>query len=208
MRQANGAGHLIMWAFFISIVGMNFLSSTLTSELKAAQNGQKTDVKIVDHELFARRDISGQGGIFEFVNNRVDEAQGLVNFDKGRLNQNEAFGFKYINIGYAKGATGKAGEVDYLSKLPTGLRNSEFEIKQNGRTVVTLPTASLSNPFTGQTEKDQWTELASIALLDDVNQFTWSFKFPDGVSIAAGETTNFHYLEVRLKGHRTIKKTA
>lgn len=207
MRQNNGAGHIIMMAFFASILSMGWLSGGLTEEIRKGDNG---NIKIVDHELFSRQNISGEAGIFEFVNNRTEEEPGLTNFDKGRLLQNEAFAFQYISIGYQTGEADKAGEVDYLGKLPNALRNSEFEIKQNGRTVVTMPTAALSNPYTGQNVNDQYTMLQSIAVLDDVNQFTWSFEFPKGTQIpaaAAGADGN-HYLEVRLKGHKTMKKAA
>lgn len=210
MRQNNGAGHIIVMAFLLAITGMNgtsWLSDGLTADIQK----QDGTIKIVDHELFARRDVSGAGGIYEFVNNRLDEAQGIVNFDKGRLNQNEAFIFDRIAINYASGAVDSVGTVTYREQLPGSLRNTEFEVKQNGRTVVIMPTAALSNPFNGGTSVgDNYTKLKSLAILDDVNQFTWNFEFPQGVSVPAGTGggSDFSYVEVRFGGHKTLKKAA
>ncbi len=206
--QRNLLGHLVVMTFLMSLVAGNALSASLKEQVEQSQRTRVSTITVQDHELFARKYVGGAAGIYEFVNNRTDEAQAICNFDKGRLPQNQAFIFNEISIGYSKDVTGVAGGTIYNTVAPAALVNSEFEIVQNGRTVVSLPTSSLLNPTSGGTsETSQYAQLGSLAYLSDDTQFTWAFKFADGQVIAAESgASTFSYVEVKLRGQRTIKK--
>lgn len=203
----NTVGHLAAIAFLFVIANANALSQDLGSLVKESQGERVGKITVQPYELFARRDVGGAGGIYEFLNNEVDKAQGICNVDKGRLATNEAFIFNEVAINFSLGNEGAAGGVDYITKAPAALRNAEFEIIQNGRVVLSVPVASLHNPYTGQEQANQWTQLGSLCYLADNLDFTWNFKFPSGQSIAAGTSgATFPHVEVRLRGHRTIKR--
>lgn len=205
MDQRNTFGHGVVWMFLITTL---FSMSAMSSSLKKQLESDKDKITLQPYELFARKDVSGQGGIYKFLGNEDDKAQGINNVDKGRLPSNELFIFNEISVNYSKGATGKVGTSTYNTPLPGELRNCEFQITQNGRDIVNLPLASLSNPFDGNNTQDFYTTLGSLAYIMDDTGFEVYIKFPNGVSLPAGEATNFHYLEVRLRGHRTIRKAA
>lgn len=198
----NLAGHLIVMAFLTTVATLGGLSNSLASTV----NNTPGKVTVQPYELFNRQDIGGAGGIYEFLNETTDKSQGLCNVDKGKLPSNQAFLFNRISIGYQYDAENKVGEVDYLRVVPAALRNAEFEIYQNGRVVLNMPVAALHNPNTGNNAADAYTELGSLFYLTDDLDFTWSFKFPKGANIEASTAAKTHYGEVRIAGHRTIKK--
>jgi hypothetical protein len=203
----NIAGHIIVMSFLFSLMGGNALSASLKNALEGS-TAEKSEITVQPYVLFAKRDISGASGIYEFVNNELDKAQGITNIDKGVLPQNQAFIFNEVSIGYSIAATGLVGAVDYITKVPAALRNAEFEITQNGRVVLNAPVSTLTNQFTGASNQDQWTPVGSLCYLTDNLDFTWSFKFPAGVSVTAGSSgATFPYVEVQLRGHRTIRKS-
>lgn len=206
MNQRNTAGHLIVWSFLLTVL-LPLQGAGMSNSLREELSYNTNNVTLQPHELFARRYIGGAGGIYEFVNNTVNKEQGICNIDKAKLSTNEIFIFNEITIGYSLGNTGQVGEVSYQSAAIEELRNAEFEIRQGGRLVLNLPVASLNNPHTGTSVQDDFTVLGSLCYLKDDEEFSWSFKFPTGLSIPAGSTVGtFTYAEVRLRGHRTIRK--
>ncbi|RRO19676.1 hypothetical protein [Flavobacteriaceae bacterium 14752] len=199
-------------AFLFALAAASAFSSSLNDLVNRSKGRDVAETTLQSDELFARRDVSGQGGIFEFINNEVDKAQGLVNFDKGRLAQNEAFIFDAISISFGEADAGDvtAGAVDYTADMIAALKNAEFEIKQSGRKVISLPVASLYNPYVGSSEKDNWTELGNLHYLVDNEDFTWNIKFPSNLSVPqfTGSTgSKKSFLQVRLRGYRTSKRS-
>ena len=194
-------------AFLYTIATATGFSNSLNSLI---DNGK---VSLEDYELVARVDVSGASGIHELVNDELNIAQGIVNFDKGKLSQNQGFIFDKITIGYSLGVADtdtSAGAVSYATALTAALRNAEFEILQDGKVVLSLPAASLSNPYTsGSKQEDKWTELERFYALSDEETMTWRLKFPSGVSVPAftgAGGTQQSLVEVRLGGFRTTKK--
>ena len=203
-EMKNTPGHMMVWAFLIALLSMQgAIGASLDRELRTNPEG----ISLQPHELFARRDISSASGIYEFVNNTVNAAQGICNVDKGRLPSNEIFIFNEVSIGFTAGANaGLVGSSLYETAPSVQLRNAEFEIRQGGRLVLNYPVASLCNPHTGTSTQDDFACLGSICYLRDDQDFTISFKFPNGVSIPAGGAGTTSYAEVRLRGHRTVRK--
>lgn len=203
----NTVGHKVATSFLYDLVRANALSSDLQALLEGSGPDTPGKVTLQPFELYARRDVGGASSIYEFVDNTLDKAQGICNFDKGKLPTNQAHIFNEVAINYSLSTADNAGGVDYISKAPAALRNADFEIIQNGRVVLSMPVASLHNPYTGEKQADQWTQLGSLHYLSDNQDFTWQFKFPNGKTIDAGdEGSTFPYVEVRVRGHRTIKR--
>ena len=204
--QKNTAGHMVVWAFLTMILlPMGAASSSLQKEAEA---NNLRDITLAPHELFVRQNINGAGGIYEFVKSTTEKADGISNIDKGKLPTNEIFIFNEVRIGFSDGlALNKAGEALYESKPSAKFRNAEFEIRQGGRLVFNLPVASLCNNYIGTSTQDDFVILGSLCYLRDDADFTWSFKFPSGVAIpAGGGAADNSYGEVRLRGHRTVRK--
>ncbi|MDP2687529.1 MAG: hypothetical protein Q8O62_09920 [Aequorivita sp.] len=197
--------HSVVLAFLLSVLlPMNALSSSLDKEIK----GNPHDITVQPYELFVRSSINSASGIYEFVNSTTEKAQGISNIDKGKLPTNELFIFNEVRIGFSTGMNvSLAGKALYETKPSAELRNAEFEIRQGGRLVLNLPVATLCNPYTGASVQDDFVVLGSLCYLRDDADFTWAFKFPSGVAIpAGGGAADNSYGEVRLRGHRTVRK--
>lgn len=198
--------YTIAVAFLTAFAGAQGFSSSLNSLISGGK------VSLEDYELIARVDVSGASGIHELVNDELNIAQGIVNFDKGKLSANQGYVFDKISIGYSLGVADtdtSPGAVAYGTALTAALRSSEFEIIQNGKVVLSMPTASLANPYTGNKESDNWKELGRFYALSDDENFIWRLKFPSSVSVPAftgAGGTQQSFLEVRLGGFRTTKK--
>jgi hypothetical protein len=203
--QKNTAGHLVVWAFLLTILlPMSATSASLEKEL----NNNANNMTLQPYELFARKDISSASSSYGFVTATTEQLVGVANFDKGKLDTNEIFIFNEIRIGYSTGlAASKAAEAAYETKPSAVFRNAEFEIRQGSRIVLNLPVASLCNNNTGANVQDDFAILGSLCYLRDDQAFTWNFNFAEGVSIPAGNGTSTNtYAEVRLRGHRTVRK--
>jgi hypothetical protein len=203
----NVAGHLIVMAFLSTVAMAGGLSASLSSVIKNTPG----KITVQPYELFNKQIIGGAGGIYEFVNETTDKSQGVCNVDKGKLPSNSAFVFNRVIISFEDAAAALGvGKSVYDQALPGALRNAEFEIVQDGRVVLNLPVAALSNPdpTNGTANADAYTDLGSLFYLTDDLDYTWSFKFPAGAAIAADSADNTNYCEVRLSGYRTIKKAA
>ena len=203
----NTPGHTVAWAFLLTLFSVSgLMSASLHKEMDENRKG----ISLQPYELFARKEINSAAGIYEFVNNTVNAAQGICNVDKGKLPSNELFIFNELSVGFSAGAeANKAGEVAYKTKPSAEFRNAEFEIRQGGRLVLNLPIASLCNNHTANASRvdSNFVSLGSLCYLRDDQDFTISYKFPSGVSIPASTGSSDHiYSEVRLRGHRTVRK--
>jgi hypothetical protein len=201
----NTFAHSVVLAFIMTVLlPASAVSSSLQKDLVNNQN----DITVQPYELFVRSSINGAGGIHEFVNSTTEKAQGISNIDKGKLPTNELFVFNEVRVGFSTGlAVNKAGEALYETKPSKEFRNAEFEIRQGGRLVLNMPVASLCNNHTGTSTDSDFVKLGSLCYLRDDADFTWSFKFPSGVAIpAGGGAADNSYGEVRIRGHRTVRK--
>ncbi|MBP40208.1 MAG: hypothetical protein CL528_00390 [Aequorivita sp.] len=201
----NTFAHSVVLAFIMTVLlPASAVSSSLQKDLVNNQN----DITVQPYELFVRSSINGAGGIHEFVNSTTEKAQGISNIDKGKLPTNELFVFNEVRVGFTTGlAVNKAGEALYETKPSKEFRNAEFEIRQGGRLVLNMPVASLCNNYTGTSTDSDFVKLGSLCYLRDDADFTWSFKFPSGVAIpAGGGAADNSYAEVRIRGHRTVRK--
>lgn len=202
-QQKNVGGHLIVWSFLISVLlPMGAMSNSLKIELEKSSD----NITLQPYELFVRKDLSGAGGIWEVVNSTTKKEQAICNISEGQLDTNEIFIFNEIALFYGKDAQGKVGSVKYNQAAPAELENAEFEIIQGGRKILNIPVRSIHNANTGRNVQDDFTILSSLCYIKDNESFSMQLKFPNGVALPAGENSNFHYGEIRLRGHRTTRK--
>lgn len=210
MKSTNVAGFLVAFSFFMGLVEAGALSSSL-SQLANETKGRDSDISSITLKsatLFARKDVGGAASTYTFLDNTTEKKYGVCNIDKGRLPLNEAFVFNEISVGFKLGANDIPGGVAYDAALPVGLRNGEIQIVQGGRIVYEGTMAELNNPYTGVREEDQWTKLNSLCYIADNEDFRILIHLPAGQTVTAGSGgANHPYLEVRLRGHKTAKRT-
>lgn len=211
MKMVNTIGFLTALNFLASLVDANALSSSLTelyrkSQASVSQRGV-ADITLDSAELFCRKDIGGASSTYTFLDSTTEKVQGICNIDKGRLPLNEAFLFNEISVGYKLGNANIPGGVAYDAALPPALRNASLVIVQKGREVFRGCMASLSNPYTGTCEADNWTQINTLRYISDNEDFRILIEFAPGQSVAAGSSNDYPYLEVRLRGHITAKRT-
>lgn len=197
-------------AFFLTVVAfLSLTSERLSAQLKAnfaesANPNTKTKVLLDDQVLYIKKEITG-GGTINLLTGNTENLVGICNFDKNRLNQGRAFVFDQIAFNYkSDAAAGNEGNVTYNAAAPAVLQNADFVIIQNNIEVLRLPVRDISNIATGLTAADEYTQLKSLRLIDDVNPITMQIQFPESsAGVAAG---THHYVYVRLSGLQTSTK--
>lgn len=197
-------------AFFLTVVAfLSLTSERLSAQLKQnfADSGNpssKTKVLLDDQVLYVKKQVSG-GGTINLLTGNTENLVGICNFDKNRLQPGRAFVFDQIAFNYkSDAAADKEGEVTYDAAAPAVLQNADFVISQNNIEILRLPIRDICNIETGQKASDEYTQLKSLRLIDDVNTVTMQIQFPEtSAGFAAG---TFHYVYVRLSGLQTVTK--
>ncbi len=183
---------------------LNDVSPTLSSELQ--QLVQNQSVRLIDHTIVVRKNITGASSTFPVINATTKSIEGISTIDGAQLTKNQAVVFDQIALGYGLGDENQEGAVKYRNTDIAALRNASFVIKQNNREVLNLPVADLLRPTgNGLNASDQYYSLKGYAFLVDDEEMEWDIKFPAGVAMPAPTTGKFHYLEVFIKGAKTIK---
>jgi hypothetical protein len=206
-EQKNTFGHAIALSFLMLLLGAGALSASLQKQFES----DRSKVTVTPYEIYHRQKVNSASSTYAFLNNLVDKAVGITNVDKAKLPTYQAFVFDRVAVGYSTSATSGspvAGSQLYNTTILSTLRNVDFEIIQNGRTVLEMPIVALHNQFrsTGTSVADQYVQLGSFCYLVDDVEFEWNLKFPSGISVE-NDTTNSHFLEVRLNGWRANKRT-
>ncbi|WP_281990519.1 hypothetical protein [Aquimarina aggregata] len=183
--------------------------------LKNASVGFSTDlqglinsgnVRLNDHTIFVRKNITGASSNFDVIDATTEKIDGVSSIKGTRLTKNQAVVFSQISLGYAEGDANQEGNVPYGNTRIAALRNALFVITQNGREVLSVPVADLLRPSgASMNASDKYYELGGFSFIVDDEDMEWQLKFPAGVSMPAPSTDKEHYLEVFLKGFKTIK---
>jgi hypothetical protein len=202
----------IATALFFTLAAANAFSESLNNLVNSSRGKDVANFRLDTAELYARRDVSGTSSNYPFVDNQVEFEKGIVNFDRAKLPQNQAFIFDAISVKFGQGADGEdiaPGASAYSTDMIAALRNSDLKIMQGDRLVVQLPMASLYNPYTGQSQKDDWYDCGKFFHLNDKESFTWDIIYPKGQSVAAfgGAGTVKSLLEVRLQGYKSNNRS-
>ena len=184
--------------FLGEIAGLDVISSALQTSIN---NGSAV---LVPTEHFARKDMSGAGGIKHIIDQTTERLDGIATVDKGKLPTTEMFIANKMAVKFGQAET--IGECMFDKKAPAALRNAELEIMQGGRQLIRIPVASLVNEYTGAKIDDDFHTLESLIYLGDDRDFTVSFLFPDGSSIAAADAGVKNIVEIRMRGFKTAKR--
>ena len=189
--------------FFHTVLSfLAMVSASLSAQLQQDLASGRATLK--DQDLYIKKQITGGGTIdlIDAVTNRVD---GICSFDKNILQTGRAFVFDQISIAYAKDATtGKEGALKYNIAAPAALLNAEFILIQNGQEVFRAPVADLHNLAAGQNVNDNYTQTKALAFLTDDKTIEMKLKFPP--TVAMDDSTDKHYVYVRLRGLQTAIK--
>lgn len=208
MAQSEGS-LLKAHKFLTQLAEAGAFSANLNSLINGSRGSDVADFELKDKVLVARAYVGGKGSYFRFVDNLTEKKPGVCNFDKGKLNPNEAFIITSASIQYGEaGDATSPGLASYGDKAPIGIRNSEFRIKQAGREVLSDDTATLINPFgdSSTNESDNWKEFGKYMYLNDMDTQEWGFEVPNGYTIPADSNNDYPYIEVRLRGYMTSKR--
>ncbi|WP_271770443.1 hypothetical protein [Aquimarina algiphila] len=199
--QNNLALINMAWAFVTSVAGI------LSSELQQLISSNR--VRLTDHTVFVRKNITGASSNFDVIDATTEKIDGVSSIKGTRLTKNQAVIFSQIALGYAQDDPNMEGAAEYGNTHIGALRNALFVITQNNREVVSLPVADLLRPKgTGLNSSEQYYKLGGLAYLVDDEEMDWQIKFPAGVAMPAPAAGKEHYLEVFLKGFKTIKNVA
>ncbi|MEN2415532.1 hypothetical protein [Flavobacterium mesophilum] len=183
---------------FLQLVAAN-LSAQLQGDLAAGK------ASLEDQTLELKKQITG-GGTIDLIDATTNRIDGICSFDKNILQTGRAFVFDQVSIGYAKdNAVGKEGSLKYNVAAPAPLLNALFIITQNGKEVLRKPVSDLHNLAAGNSTNDQYTQLKSLRLLLDDKTIQIQLKFPPNV--AMDDTTDKHYVYIRLNGLQTTIKS-
>jgi hypothetical protein len=206
MRQTNVAAHLVVLGFLSELSASTQAMSGSTRE--QARNG---NLRIKDSEVYVRAYIGGAAANYDVLDNTVDRATGICNVNRGVLPDNQMQVIEEISILGALGDNAtSAGAVAYNEDVANAVKNADFVVMQNGREVINIPAARIINTGAVPTSvNDLCYKLKSFAYLNDGEYFTVGFRFPNGVSVPAGTGAGtFPYIEVRLGGHKTEKRSS
>ncbi|WP_271765944.1 hypothetical protein [Aquimarina algiphila] len=199
--QNNKSSLLTAWSFITSIAAI------LSSELQQLLGNGR--VRLTDHTVFVRKNITGGSSNFDVIDATTEKIDGVSSIKGTRLTKNQAVVFSEIALGYGLDDPNKEGAVKYGNTDIPALRNATFVIIQNNREVISLPVADLLRPTgNGLNASDKYYDLGALAYLVDDEEMEWQIKFPAGVAMPAPATGKAHYLEVFLKGFKTIKNVA
>ncbi|GAA4274968.1 hypothetical protein U6A24_12650 [Aquimarina gracilis] len=188
----------LAWTFLKSV------SAILSSELQGLIEQQR--VRLTDHTIFVRKNITGASSNFDVIDATTEKIDGVSSIKGTRLTKNQAVVFSQIALGYAEADPNKEGGATYGSTNIAALRNATFVITQNNREVVSIPVADLLRPSgTSLSSSEKYYKLGGLAFLVDDEEMEWQLKFPAGESMPAPAAGKAHYLEVFIKGFKTIK---
>lgn len=197
-NQIYNSGFFHVVLAFLTMVGQG-LSAQLNGDIRSGKTS--LDPQVLD----IKKQITG-GGTIDLIDATTQRIDGICSFDKNILQTGRAFVFDQVSIGYKTATTtGKEGALSYNTAAPAELQNALFIITQNGREVLRMPVADLHNLAAGQNVADQYTTLKSLRYLADDKTITMQLKFPPGVALP-DDTTNKHYIYVRLNGLQTTIK--
>jgi len=189
------------WSFLQDV------KAILSSELQ--QLLDQSRVRLTDHTIFVRKNITGASSNFDVIDATTEKIDGVSSIKGTRLTKNQAVVFSQISLGYATADPNKEGGGAYGSTDIAALRNATFVITQNNREVVSIPVADLLRPRGASlSSSEKYYKLGGFAYLVDDEEMEWQLKFPSGEAMPAPADGKAHYLEVFIKGFKTIKNIA
>ncbi len=198
-----GNKSLILNAFTFLTEAAKILSAEL-QQLIANNN-----IRLTDHTVFVRKNITGASSNFDIIDATTEKIDGVSSIKGTRLTKNQAVVFSEIALGYAEADPNKEGGANYGPSSIAALRNANLVITQNTREVLNLPVADLLRPVgTSLSNAEKYYQLGGFAFLVDDEEMKWQLQFPSGESMPAPATDKQHYLEVFIKGFKTIKNIA
>lgn len=201
MNFENRSKISLAFLFLVSI------ASAFSAELDGLIS--RKDIGLKPHTVYVRKNATDASSKFSVITENTTKTNGVSTISKTSLPKNEGVVFDRIAVGFAEHANaGMEGQVDYSStKLPAVLRNANLVISQNNREVVNVPIADLGKVTSPTSQEDYYHDLESFQYLADDSPMQWEIVFPDGTSLAPGTVGYSTYVEIRIKGFKTSRKS-
>lgn len=170
-------------------------------------NGGEIGINLRRHTAYVRKNATNASSRWSLIDENTKKIDGVSSISDVKLPKNEAVVFDKIALGYATNAAeGKEGALDYTAtKAPAALRNADLVIMQNGREVLNVPVADIVKGQSPTNSEDYYHDLESLCYLVDDQPMEWTLRFPSGQGLTQ-ESTEQHYVELRLQGFKTVRK--
>ena len=179
-------------------------SNKLSNALGNAVSGKQ--IRLLKHTAYVRKNATGASSTYNFIDENTKKLDGISTMNGNSLPQNMAVVADAIAIGIAQHAdANKEGAVVYTQDVPAALRNANLVIKQNGREILDLPVADLIAGEMPTKQEDYYHDLETFILLADEEAMTWQFVFPSGVVLEPSTGAENVYVEIRIKGYKTLR---
>ncbi|SFB72284.1 hypothetical protein SAMN04487907_101260 [Zunongwangia mangrovi] len=163
-------------------------------------------VRLLKHTAIVRKNATNASSTYPFIDENTKKLAGISTMNGNSLPQNMAVVADAISVGFAEGdGADKEGAVIYTQDVPAALRNANFVLKQNGREILDVPVADLIAGEMPTKQEDYFHDLETFILLADETAMSWDFVFPGGQTLAPSEAGKNVYVEVRIKGFKTLK---
>lgn len=158
-------------------------------------------VRPTDSELFIRKNMgTGANGSINLLSGVTTAEIGVTNFNGNKLDSDRIFVLDALTINYGVAADNTAvSAVDYSTALPAALKCANLVVKQNGKTLVSLPVSAIAD---AKYTDERYRELAGFQLLEDGKTISIELEFAAGSDFVAG-AGNQAYVEVVFRGMET-----
>ncbi|WP_053405034.1 hypothetical protein [Persicobacter sp. CCB-QB2] len=172
----------------------------------------KKSIRITDADVVHASDISNAGSVHPLLRSTNQKVVGVSDFNENTLDVGQNVAVDKIKLGYimkAKDYVGSPASVKYSSdyaSFPAELLNSKFLIKQDGKTLLSLPVERFTHAAKStkvQGEEDTYHLDTPILLIEKkIIEMVIEFN-PDQ---AMDESVGRHFFQVRLMGAQTMPK--
>ncbi|WP_417885333.1 hypothetical protein [Zunongwangia sp.] len=177
----------------------NKLSNALQSAV------ENHEIRLLKHTAYVRKDATGASSTYPFIDENTKKLGGISTMNGNALPQNMAVVADAIAIAIGEGAAGEEGKVTYSTAIPAALRNANFVLKQNGREILDIPVSDLIPAEMPTKQEDLFHDLEAFILLADEATMSWDFVFPNGAVLEPSVEGKKVFVEVRIKGYKTLR---
>ena len=200
----------------------NFITSIQTTLDQASAQGRikpatasalaQGQLRLMSSSIFAKKEITGQGGLLQVIKQSDSLEFGVRNIDKARLSDGELFIVMGIVLGWFQGNVTAPvnnyvfGLKDGANTVDPALKNAELIVGQNDNALFRGPVDMLlSEEAISEPIQKCAFSVAPYIFLTDKEKVNIDIQFPEagGVASPAGEKI---YVNITLLGVRTLPR--
>jgi hypothetical protein len=193
-------------------IGQQFLVSMLATTVAGISGLTPADVqkKLTDGNVYIRKEVTGQGGIYNLLESSTLERIGYSSFNGKKLPANVKMALEAVRFTVAvveSSDTGKEPAQLYGNKVadvPAMLRSAHLIINKQGQQIVNQPIGQMLNLGSqeGMCGVDDVYNLPAFRFLEGEQELDIQISFPtEGVSWPTGKKV---FVSVELLGARAL----